>query len=162
MDLAEKRAGKTPKVVVTDKLKSYTGGVEDAYGADAEHRPGGPFDVENNTNLIERFHNTLEQRTRVFKKYKNITDIRLLTGGWLINYNFFKQHECCGNIPPAQAMSRVVPFKDWNDVVRPESVPDYDYKVALYRRKSVKRGNKVYDAILTPITITTEGIVTKD
>ena len=48
-------------------------------------------------------------------------------------------------------MSKVVPFKDWNDVVIPEGTPDMDYKVRLYRRKSVKRGYPVYDATLTPI-----------
>jgi hypothetical protein len=48
-------------------------------------------------------------------------------------------------------MSKVVPFKDWNDIVRPETDPDMDYKVSLYRRKSVKKGNPVYDATLTPV-----------
>jgi transposase-like protein len=151
MEKAAKTAGKTPKTVITDKLKSYITGIEDAFGADAKHRQGGPFNIENNTNLIERFHGTLEQRTKVFKKYNSISDIRLLTGGWLINYNFFNQHEGCGNIPPAQAMSMVVPFKDWNDIVRPESVPDMDYTVALYRRNSVKKGKPVFDATLTPV-----------
>ena len=79
-----------------------------------------------------------------------IASIKLLTDGWLINYNFFKQNEGCGNIPPAQACSNVVPFKDWNDVVRPEHVPEVDYKVRLSRRKSVNKG-VVLDSTLTPI-----------
>ncbi len=37
MELAEKRAGKTPKVVVTDRLKSYLEGIEQAYGANTKH-----------------------------------------------------------------------------------------------------------------------------
>ncbi|MBI2853141.1 MAG: transposase, partial [Chloroflexi bacterium] len=115
-------------MVVTDKLRAYLDGVELTFGADSEHRQGGPFNLENNANLIERFHNTLEQRTRVFKRYDSIEDIKLLTDGWLINYNFFKQHEGIGNIP----------------------LPDIDYKVSLHRRASVKRG-KVLDAILTPV-----------
>lgn len=72
MDKARARAGKVPAVVVTDKLRSYIMGIEDAYGADATHRQGGPFDIENSTSLIERFHRTLEQRTKVFQKYKDI------------------------------------------------------------------------------------------
>jgi putative transposase len=150
---AAKRAGKTPKVVVTDKLKSYLVGVEDAFGSWSQHKTGGPFDLENSTSLIERFHKTLEQRTRVFQKYDDISTIRLLTDGWLINYNFFKQNEGCGNVPPAQAMSKVVPFKDWNDIVRPEMIPDKDYRVSLYRRPSVKRGKPVLDATLTPFEV---------
>lgn len=151
MELARERAGKTPKVVVTDKLGSYISGIEDAFGAETRHKKGGPFDVENSTGLIERFHSTLEQRTKVFRKHKDIGDIRLLTDGWLINYNFLKQNEGVGNIPPAQAMSKVVPFKDWNDIVRDGRLPDIDYKVRLYRRPSVKRGKPVLDATPTPI-----------
>jgi putative transposase len=151
MDLAQERAGKSPKIVVTDKLAAYIMAIEDTFGADSKHRRGGPFDLVNSTSLIERFHRTLEQRTRVFQKYKDIDDIRLLTDGWLINYNFFKQNEGCGNIPPAQVMSKVVPFKDWNGVVIPEGVPDMDYKVRVYPRKSVKKGQPVLDATLIPI-----------
>jgi len=159
MKLAERRAGKTPAMVTTDKLRAYIVGIEDAYGADTKHVQGGPFKFkvdDESTAQIERFHKTLEQRTRVFQKYNDIDTIRLLTDGWLINYNFFKQNEGCGNIPPAQAMSEIVPFKDWNDVVIPEGTPDYDYRVKLHRRKSVKKGNPVYDATLTPIE-TSEG-----
>jgi len=83
-----------------------------------------------------------------------MADIRLLTDGWLINYNFFKQNEGCGNIPPAQAMSKVVPFKDWNDIVRDDKLPDIDYKVSLHQRASVKKGNPVYDTTLKPFPTT--------
>ena len=100
---------------------------------------------------IERFHKTLEQRTKVFQKYDNLGTIKLLTDGWLINYNFFKQNEGCGNIPPAQAASKTVPIKDWNDVVIPQGTADYEYKVSLSRRKTVKKGNPVYDATITPV-----------
>ncbi|MBM2824557.1 MAG: Integrase catalytic protein [Dehalococcoidales bacterium] len=154
MRAASDRAGKSPKLVVTDKLGSYIGGIEEAYGADSKHVQGGPFhflESGESTALIERFHNTLEQRTKVFRKYKDLADIRLLTDGWLINYNYFKQNEGAGNIPPAQAMSKIVPFKDWNDIVRDDSLPDIDYRVRLHKRPSVKVGNPVMDATLTPV-----------
>jgi transposase-like protein len=154
MKLASQRAGKTPKVVRTDKLRSYITGIEDEFGADTKHIQGGPFKLLSSgksTAEIERFHKTLEQRRKVFEKFKDIASIKLLTGGWLINYNFFKQNEGCGNIPPAQASSKVVPFKDWRDVVIPKGVPDMDYKVSLYGRKSVKKGYPIIDATLTPI-----------
>lgn len=134
---------------MTDKLRAYISGVEDTFGADTKHHQGGPFNVENNTSLIERFHRTLEQRTEVFQKYQDIESIRLLTGGWLINYNFFKQHEAIGNIPPAQARTKTVPFKDWNDVVRPKGAPDLDYDVSLHQRTSAKKPYPILDAYLT-------------
>jgi len=49
--------------------------------------------------------------------------------------------------------SKVVPFKDWNDIVIPENVPDMDYKVSLHRRQSVKKGKPVLDATLTPFKV---------
>jgi putative transposase len=156
MRLARVKAGKYPKVVITDKLNSYISGVGDEYAQKTEHRRGGPFDFKvtgESTAEIERFHKTLEQRTEVFQKYNDIETIKLLTGGWLINYNFFKQNEGCGNVPPAQAMSDIVPFKDWNDVVIPKGAPDKDYKVSLSRRKSVKKGKPVFDARLTPFEV---------
>lgn len=158
MDLAQERAGKSPRTIVTDKLAAYIMAIDDTFGGEAKHRQGSPFDLANSTSLIERFHRTLEQRTKVFQKFQDIDNIRLLTDGWLINYNFFKQNEGCGNIPPAQAMSKIVPFKDWNDIVRPEGIPDIDYKVSLRRRKSVKKGYPVLDARLTPIEVSDEGV----
>jgi transposase-like protein len=153
MRLASNRAGKTPKAIITDKLRSYVGAIEDEFGADTKHVQGGPFKLVTSgesTAEIERFHKTLEQRTKVFEKFQDIASIKLLTDGWLINYNFFKQNEGCGNIPPAQCASRVVPFKDWNDVVIPEGTPNKDYQVTLHQRKLVKRGKPVLDATLTP------------
>ncbi len=154
MKKAAERAGRTPKAVITDKLRSYIVAIEDEFGADTKHVQGGPFKTVSSgesTAEIERFHRTLEQRTEVFQKYDDIDTIRLLTGGWLVNYNFFKQNEGCGNIPPAQASNRVVPCKDWNDIVIPEGAPDNDYQVRLSRRKSVKKGSLVMDATLTPL-----------
>jgi transposase-like protein len=154
MRLASIRAGKTPKAIVTDKLRSYIIGVGDEFGTKTKHVQGGPFQTVSSgesTAEIERFHKTLEQRTKVFERFKDIDSIKLLTTGWLINYNFFKQNEGCGNIPPAQAASKLVPFKDWNDVVRPESIPDTEYKVSLSKRASVKKGYPVLDATLTPV-----------
>lgn len=150
LTLARQRAGKAPSSVITDKLGSYVVGMEEEFGADSKHRQGGPFDTENGTALIERFHRTLEQRANVFQKFKNISDIKLLTDGWLINYNFMKQHEGIGDIPPAQFANKVVPFKDWNDIVKPDTLPDLDYKVKLYQRPSAKK-KPVIDATLTPI-----------
>jgi len=154
MRLARVRAGKYPKTVITDKLNSYIAGIGDEYAQKTERKRGGPFKYKvsgESTAEIERFHRTLEQRTEVFQKYKDIETIKLLTGGWLINYNFFKQNEGCGNIPPAQAASSIVPLKDWNDVVIPDGEKDTDYKVSLYRRKTVKKSKPVFDAKLTPI-----------
>jgi len=38
MEKVARRAGKIPRIVYTDKLKSYLEGIELAFGADTEHR----------------------------------------------------------------------------------------------------------------------------
>jgi hypothetical protein len=46
----------------------------------------------------------------------------------------------CGNIPPAQAMRRIIPFKDWRDVVRDKEIAlKTEYKVTPHERKSYGR-----------------------
>ena len=65
MEKAAERAGKVPKTVITDKLASYIDGIEQAFGADAKHIQSKPFTHWNSTNLIERFHGTLKDRTKV-------------------------------------------------------------------------------------------------
>ena len=53
MENALKCAGRMPKVIYTDKLAAYFDGIELTFGSETEHKLGNPFDVENNTNLIE-------------------------------------------------------------------------------------------------------------
>ena len=67
MKKAYERTGKIPRVIYTDKLRAYLDGIELTFGADTKHGQGGPFDVEKNTNKIERFHSTLKSRTKVMR-----------------------------------------------------------------------------------------------
>lgn len=116
MRQAAKVAGKTPKVVLTDGLFAYLDGIELAFGADTEHIRSRPITTENSTSMIERFHETLKQRVHVIKNFGDIFTANELTDAWLVHYNFFKEHEALGNVPPAQKMGNA-PFKNWTDVV---------------------------------------------
>ena len=70
MTKAMERAGKAPKVIMTDKLRAYLDGIELTFGGEAKHKQGSPFNVEINTNLIERFQGTLKDRTKVLRGLK--------------------------------------------------------------------------------------------
>jgi len=118
MDKAAERADKTPKVVMTDKLAAYLDGIELAYGADAEHRQGSPFDVQTNTNLIERFQGTLKDRTKVLRGLKRADTARKFIEGWLIHYNYFRPHISLKGKTPARKAGIVLSANDWLDVVR--------------------------------------------
>jgi len=117
------RAGKSPKVIITDKLRGYVDGIDLASLGFTEHKQSQPFVKEDSTNLIERFHGILKQRTDAMHHFKDIDTARLLTEGWLIHYNFFKEHESLGNVSPAQHMKTSLPFSNWETIVR-----GFDYK----------------------------------
>jgi len=117
MNEAKRNAGKVPKRIITDRLAAYIDGIELVFGADTKHVQGKPFVDKDSTNVIERFHGTMKDRTNVIRGFKNMDNANLLTDAWLVHYNFFKEHETLGNVPPAQKMKTPVPFKDWNDVL---------------------------------------------
>jgi len=117
MRKAAERAGKMPKQVLTDKLAAYLDGVEIAFGADTEHIRSKGFTVQPNTNLIERFHGTLKDRTKVMRGLKNIESAIEFTEGWLVHYNFFRPHSALGDKTPAESAGLQSPYKNWADVV---------------------------------------------
>jgi putative transposase len=90
---AAKRAGKAPKIVITDKLRSYLDGIEVTFGADTEHKQSSPFALGDSTSLIERFHGTLKDRTKVMRGFKDIDTLLQFTDGFLVYYNFLRPHE---------------------------------------------------------------------
>ena len=117
MNEARRKAGKSPKRIITDGLPAYIDGIELVFGADTKHIQSKPFVEIDSTNIIERFHGTLKDRTDVIRGFKNMMTAELLTDAWLVHYNFFKEHEALGNIPPAQKMGIPTPFKNWAEVV---------------------------------------------
>ena len=92
-------------------------GIELTFGADTRHVHGSPFDVANNTNLIERFHGTLKQRTKIMRRLKDIETARLFTQGWLLNYNYLRPHESLNGSTPARVAGVKYPYRSWQDIV---------------------------------------------
>ncbi|MFC1936935.1 transposase [Chloroflexota bacterium] len=116
---AAKRAGKTPKVVKTDRNASYLDGIETAFGADTEHRLGGPFTLvkEDSTSLIERFHGTLKSRTKVMRGLKSVDTAIQFADGFLTYYNFLRPHEGLDGQTPAEVAGIDYPTRTWADVI---------------------------------------------
>ena len=117
MQKAYKRTGIIPRVIYTDALRAYLDGIELTFGADTQHKPGGPFDVEANTNLIERFHGTLKARTKIMRGLKDIESAKLFTQGWLLYYNYLRPHESLSGRTPAQFAGVKYPYRNWQDIV---------------------------------------------
>lgn len=117
VEKAAERAGKTPKVIITDKLRAYLDGIELAFGADTKHLPAKKLTARPGTQLIERFHGTLKARTEVMKGLKTRKSSRLILDGWLVFYNFLRPHEALGGKTPAEVAKVKFPFRNWLDIV---------------------------------------------
>jgi len=147
MKQAYDRTGKIPRVIYTDKLRAYLDGIELTFGGDTTHKQGSPFDVEVNTNLIERFHGTIKSRTKVMRGLHTVESARLFMDGWLVHYNFFRPHMSLRDRTPAQVAGITFPFRNWKDVTEqpyevtariPEYVPKPVYRLVMPRRKAVR------------------------
>ena len=132
------RAGKAPKVIITDRLSAYLDGVELALGGDTQHVQSRGFALKPNTNLIERFHGILKSRTKVMRGLKTPETALLFLDGWLTYYNFFRPHETLGNKTPAEKAGLNIPLKNWLDVVK-QSKGSQPY-VSLFPRAKVDLG----------------------
>ena len=121
MRRAFEKAGRPPKVVITDKLRSYLDGIERVFGADTRHRQSGPFKLEGSTRAIERFHGTLKARTKVMRGMQNRETAKLIMDGWLAHYNYLRPHEGLGGETPGRVAKAIVPFRNWTDIVRIET-----------------------------------------
>lgn len=118
IEKAIERAGKPPRTIITDKLRAYVDGISLASLGMSEHIQSTPFTSTDSTNMIERFHGILKQRTAAIHHFQDIDTARLLTEGWLIHYNFFKDNESLNNESPVKHMGIASPFTNWGDIVR--------------------------------------------
>lgn len=117
MGLASNRAGKVPKVIITDKLAAYLDGIEIPFGAETEHIQSSPFG-EDSTSLIERFHGTIKDRTKVIRGFKSLSTASLILNGFTVHYNFFRPHMSLDGKTPAQVAGIRIPFRTWTEFVR--------------------------------------------
>jgi len=118
VERAAQRAGRTPKVIITDRLAAYLDGIELAFGADTRHIAAKKLTSKIGTQLIERFHGTLKSRTKIMRGLKKRDTARLIMDGWLVHYNFFRPHEALRDKTPAEVAGIKTPFTNWTEVVK--------------------------------------------
>jgi putative transposase len=119
MERARDRADKTPEKVLTDGWKGYLDGIEMAFGADSKHIVTIPFNNEGeNTELIERWHGTLKDRTKVMRGLKNTDTANQFIDGFIVYYNFLRPHETLDGKTPAEYAKVTYPLKSWTDITR--------------------------------------------
>jgi putative transposase len=118
---AAKVASKTPKFIITDGMTAYPEGIEKVFGADAKHIKMKGITHEININLIERFHSTLKQRTKIMRGLKTFDTARIVLNGFILDYNFFRPHMALEGKTPAQEAKIYLPFANWEGIIRYQS-----------------------------------------
>lgn len=118
MKEAARKAGKVPKEIITDKNYSYLDGIERTFGAETEHVTSKGFTVKPNTNLIERWHGTLKDRTKVMRGLKDVESAIRFTNGFVVYYDYFRPHEALDGKTPAQVAKIDYEIKNWGDLSR--------------------------------------------
>ncbi|MDD5093942.1 MAG: DDE-type integrase/transposase/recombinase [Dehalococcoidia bacterium] len=122
VERAAEKAGKAPKVIVTDRLASYIDVIELAFGNQAKHIKAKTLTSEPAKQLIERFHGTLKERNKVVRGMKNLDKAYLMLEGWLVYYNYLRPHEYLKGKTPAEKAGINFPYHNWADIVKPKVV----------------------------------------
>jgi len=116
MMLAASRSGVAPKEIRTDALKDYIKAVKNVFGS-ATHLVSHGFDSATNTNMIERFHGTIKQRTKVMRHFKIPECASVVLDGFMTHYNFLKEHDALSRMTPASAAGIDVGIGNWGDLI---------------------------------------------
>jgi len=115
---AYQKAGRLPKVILTDGLNSYVDGIRLTFGDKVKHVQTKPFTEGTNTNLIERMQGTIKGRTKVMRGLKKPESAELLLDGFLVNYNYFRPHDSLDGKTPAEVADSKFPYESWLSLIR--------------------------------------------
>lgn len=116
---AKERAGKSPKVVLTDGYVAYPEMVGLVFGEKTSHMPSKPFEGKagQDTNVVERWNSSLKEKHKVSRTFKSLKTANLNLQGWIFFYNYLRPHMSLEDKTPAEVSGLKSPFSNWRDVV---------------------------------------------
>jgi len=110
-----------PKIVFTDGYMGYKKMVKKNY-PDAIHERGKGIQDNGKLNMIEKFHDTLKERTKVMRGFKSVKTGQTILDGWKIYYNFVRPNIHLYDKTPAE-VAGLVKLKEnkWLDLIQRSS-----------------------------------------
>lgn len=118
---AMERNSETPGLIITNKLRTYTEGIELAFGADAmQVQVAG--NIHPKANYIDIFFSPLRKRNKTLTGIKKMESANLIISSWLVYYNFFRPNIGLGNAIPAHKAEIEFPYRTWLDIVEKEYI----------------------------------------
>ena len=109
-----------PKKITTDGLGSYVDAAKAVFPNGTQHEVSdGIYELVNN-NMSERLQGAFRQRTKTQRGLEERRTGQDYLDGWVLDYNFFKDHEVHKGQQPADAagVSAQVPWDSWEDITR--------------------------------------------
>jgi len=103
---ALRKAGKEPRMLITDGLGSYCSAIDEkrqqGLMKSTNHLSGRSLRDASN-NRIERMHGTLKERTKTLRGLNNIRSGRVFTDGLTTYYNYVRPHTALNGKTPAES-----------------------------------------------------------
>jgi len=106
-----------PKEIISDWMMAYPDAVERVFGAESTHILAKGLTAGINTNIMERFQETVKERTKVMRGLKTIESAKIISEGFIIHYNFLRPHMTLRGKTPATVAKLKLPFKTWIELV---------------------------------------------
>jgi len=119
---AYNRAGKMPKVIMTDHLVGYVRAIPSVFGANTKHLQVEKFTSKPNNNIIERLQGTIKSRTKIMRDLKSQETAETILDGFFVHYNFMRPHETLSksgdDTTPAMKANIKFPYENWEQLIR--------------------------------------------
>lgn len=122
---AKKRTGNQVKIITTDGLRGYPAVLRKSFGL---HKIKGKTKIQHNiviasergfNHKIERFHNSVRERTKIFRGFHgSIESARSMMKGYIIYYNFCRKHQGINYYPYQLATDLVLGKNKWLDLIK--------------------------------------------
>lgn len=115
-------AKKRPLIVYVDGLPAYEKGFNKVFWTRYKKdkvelvKKVGLRSRESN-NMVERLHGTLKDRTRVTRGLKDTKTVEFLLKGWVVHYDYVREHQSLGGKTPAQA-SGIDMENNWHSLIK--------------------------------------------
>lgn len=116
---ASDRAGKTPKIMVSDKLSAYLNSIEPNFRTETKHSARQKTGITAKQSAYKQFYGSQKARNKVMRGLKKLESAQLILDGWQAHYNFFRPNEAMKHLTPAEFARTNCPFRKWLDIVRP-------------------------------------------
>ena len=112
---SKRKLNQSPEVIVTDGLHVYPRSITKVFGQwGVKHVKLVKFGQKPENNLIERFHGTIRERTKVMRGFDKFYSAKAILDLIITNYNFIRPHISLNGLTPAQASGINLPLNGGN------------------------------------------------